>query len=676
MDRSTYTNLTISGTSLKQVSVFDVTINNTLSTEGTAATSNTTNIANFYVMANNSTIIRNSASSGINSPSVKLGTLSTDLVNLRINFTSSNSAELSSTPTPGAYGTLTIPVGVVYTVTGGRTVTNLANSGGLALTPGTTLTFTITGTVSGPGVITSGTLNAASISLSTTAGPSAGTLNFDQTTPGTTNAFNNLIIDRTAGATFSNSASFNATTYTNGTLTLGAGATLTMNTTPVRTNGTIDASNSTAGVAFANALAITLPSGIFTGNVNNFTVNGAGGVTLASGLNPTIAGTLAMTTGTLTVGTNTLTISGNSPTRTTGIIDATSASATVAFTNGSAITIPSGLFNSILNNLTLNGAGGVTLSAALTVTGTLALTNGTLTVGANTLTLSGSSPTRTTGLLNASNAAATVAFTNASAISLPSGIFTGNVNNFTVNGAGGVTLGSATTVAGTLTLTTGTFTNGANLTMANNSTIVRTAGTLSAIPTYGSSATDVVNITINSGTATTSGNEFSSTVTPGKYGALTISLGTTYTITGGRTIVDLANNGVFVLAPATNSTLNITGTNTGSGLIRAGGAAATTANGASLNFAAALSGVSSTLNIDQSVPGTTNAFRNLTINRTSGNVTLSGDIILANALTMTAGTLTLGSNTLTLNNVVNGSSTIQDQPHPTLLWAALAPWAH
>ena len=93
-------------------------------------------------------------------------------------------------------------------------------------------------------------------------------------------------------------------------------------------------------------------------------------------------------------------------------------------------------------------------------------------------------------------------------------------------------------------------------------------------------------------------------------------------------------------------------------ILRAGGAAATTANGASLNFAAALSGVSSTLNIDQSVPGTTNAFRNLTINRTSGNVTLSGDIILANALTMTAGTLTLGSNTLTLNSVVNGSSTI------------------
>ena len=45
-------------------------------------------------------------------------------------------------------------------------------------------------------------------------------------------------------------------------------------------------------------------------------------------------------------------------------------------------------------------------------------TFGTLTVGANTLTISGSSPTRTSGTIDATNASATVAFTNGSAAPL------------------------------------------------------------------------------------------------------------------------------------------------------------------------------------------------------------------------------------------------------------------
>ncbi|NCX55885.1 MAG: hypothetical protein EBW87_01610, partial [Burkholderiaceae bacterium] len=125
----------------------------------------------------------------------------------------------------------------------------------------------------------------------------------------------------------------------------------------------------------------------------------------------------------------------------------------------------------VLQNLTIDRitSGSVTLGNNLIVGGTLALTNGSLVVGGNTFTYSGSSITRTTGVIDASNNAATVVFSNASLITP---VFTNNVNNLTING-GGITLGSATTVAGTLTLTAGdiitTTTN--KLTLTSTSTL-------------------------------------------------------------------------------------------------------------------------------------------------------------------------------------------------------------
>ena len=89
---------------------------------------------------------------------------------------------------------------------------------------------------------------------------------------------------------------------------------------------------------------------------------------------------------------------------------------------------------------------------AVSVAGTLALTNGTLTLGANTLTISGNSPTRTSGNIDAGNAGATLVFTNTAAISLPASIFTGNVNNLTINGTGGITAGGDFTLNGVLNL--------------------------------------------------------------------------------------------------------------------------------------------------------------------------------------------------------------------------------
>ena len=78
----------------------------------------------------------------------------------------------------------------------------------------------------------------------------------------------------------------------------------------------------------------------------------------------------------------------------------------------------------ILNNLTINCSGGVTLgNDSITLNGTLTLTSGTLDIAANTLTLTGNSPVRTSGNIDASDASANLVFENVAAITLPASIF-------------------------------------------------------------------------------------------------------------------------------------------------------------------------------------------------------------------------------------------------------------
>ena len=279
----------------------------------------------------------------------------------------------------------------------------------------------------------------------------------------------NLTINNSGGVVLGTGTTVTATsplsaalTLTLGTLTTGSN-TLTIggNVSVARTSGSIDVSSGT--VAFTNTSALTLPASTFTGSVNNLTLNGAGGVTLGSAT--TVNGALTLTSGTVIAGANTLTLAGT-VTRTSGNIDASNAAATVAFTNTSALTLPASVFSGSVNNLTLNGAGGVTLGSSTTVNSALTLTSGTLTVGANTLTLGGTVIGASS--IDASNAAATVAFTNASALALPATVFSGAVNNMTLNGAGGVTLAAATTVTNTLTLTTGNLILGtSNLTVGS-----------------------------------------------------------------------------------------------------------------------------------------------------------------------------------------------------------------
>jgi hypothetical protein len=218
-----------------------------------------------------------------------------------------------------------------------------------------------------------------------------------------------------------------------------------------------------------------------------------------------INGNLTLTTGTFTAG-STTTIAGNW-TNNGGTFTPNSGTINL---NGSGSQTTGGTSSTTFNNLTLNNSAGALLAQSQTVNGTLTLTSGTMTVGAYTLTIAGNSPARTSGTINAGNSGANLAFTNSGAITLPASIFTGAVNNMTINGAGGVTAISDFTVNGILYLQS-----------ANPSSL---KGSLdmgsSSILTMGSSATttgqgDVTGIvkrtTFVAATSYTFGNQFTTT---------------------------------------------------------------------------------------------------------------------------------------------------------------------
>jgi len=84
-----------------------------------------------------------------------------------------------------------------------------------------------------------------------------------------------------------------------------------------------------------------------------------------------------------------------------------------------------------------------------------------------------------------------------------------------------------------------------------------------------------------------------------------------------------------------SNTLTLASTITGSGSLVGGASSNLTMNG---------TGGVGTLNFSQSSDGTSNHLNNLTLNRTSGSVTLSNKLFVGNTLTLTDGTLNTGGN--------------------------------
>ena len=204
-----------------------------------------------------------------------------------------------------------------------------------------------------------------------------------------------------------------------------------------------------------------------------------------------ITGNLNVTGGTITAGTtglglvNTITFQGST------IHTYTNSATAGAFTNVN-VTVPSGE--------TLN-IGANTIATPykfnLNAGATLQTTSGT---GIN-----GNLPTTSTITLDP---AANYVFSGSSAQT--TGALLTNAANLTINNSAGVTLSGATTVSGTLILTSGALANSTVLTLGNGATISRSGGTIASTPNFG---TTVNVIYTQNASAITTGLEIPSTAT-------------------------------------------------------------------------------------------------------------------------------------------------------------------
>lgn len=222
------------------------------------------------------------------------------------------------------------------------------DTNGKTLTLGGTVVNTVAGGIkggSGSNLVLNGTQQVA--------------LSFDQTTPGTTNLFNNLSVNTTAAntVTFLNPAVINGTltVAASQTLNLGTNA-LTGNLTAIANNGTISTQNTTAtplssgktwggnGTVTYNAAAA---QSIVPGTYQNLLLNTPGGGTATGNL--TVNGTLNLplsnpsaTKGSLSMGSFVLTMGGNASNTgigdVTGIVTRNSIAANTLYTFGHAHT--------------------------------------------------------------------------------------------------------------------------------------------------------------------------------------------------------------------------------------------------------------------------------------------------------------------------------------------------
>ena len=300
-------------------------------------------------------------------------------------------------------------------------------------------------------------------------------------------------------------------------------------------------------------------------------------------------------------------------------------------TNWSDGVVATGSINVVVPTYAIN----MPVLAANGATNNLALQSGTtLTIASNTFTINGvvSGSGNLVGSASSNltlGGSGTVNFDQTSAA-------TRTINNFTLNSASSVTLGTPTIVATSLTLTAGTLTNGSNLTLSNGALITRAAGSLGSAPTF----TTAVNVTYTGGTAVNIGNEIpaSSTVLNNLINNNTAGV----TFTSGITVNGNWTTGIGGINNLGAFTYNLKGNWANSG----------TLNASTSSF------IFSGSTANQTMSGST--FYNLEIANTFGGtgVTMLTDETVSNTLTLTSGLFNVVANTLTLNGpAIAGTTT-------------------
>lgn len=372
-----------------------------------------------------------------------------------------------------------------------------------------------------------------------------------------------------------------------------------------------------------------------------------------------------------------------------------------------------------------NNSNAITLMTDLTVNGTLSLSSGQLNLGGNDLTISATGDISASGsgfIVSTSLSNVTINATGGTAGSLNFSGSGSTVNNFTVNiGSGSQTGISGTlTVNGALNLTSGIYNfSGAYLNIAgtltgsgtlygdSNSDLNITAATgLSTALTFAPNGNNVgyLEVSTGAGTSVSLGSDLNI------HGDLEVAADNQFNISdddltimgnlmGVGSLTTNSNSGLYI-ETASNTMLNLTGTNGTIGNLRFDGSSANTsltltgnlivAGSLDLeNGALVLAGnditVTSTGDIDAGGTGTvvSTSSSNITINATGGTTGslsfsgtansvndfivnvgagsetgIDGDLTINGALTLTSGTFNFSDADLTLAGTLNGSGSL------------------
>lgn len=186
-----------------------------------------------------------------------------------------------------------------------------------------------------------------------------------------------------------------------------------------------------------------------TRSLYNLIINNSNGIDLQSSLS--VTGTLKFISGNITTS-SAISYGTNATVYYNG-----SASQTTANLEFPAVNGPS--------NIVIDNASGVLLHADRTISGTLYLTNGAFSIGANSLTINGAINTTSGSLTGGSSSNLNIGGSGAST-TLPSV----TLNNLTVDRPNGINLGGNVSLTGTLTMTSGNITTGANILSIGTST--------------------------------------------------------------------------------------------------------------------------------------------------------------------------------------------------------------
>jgi hypothetical protein len=201
-----------------------------------------------------------------------------------------------------------------------------------------------------------------------------------------------------------------------------------------------------------------------TGSYNNLELSDAGNAEILSGVS-TVNGTLTLTAGEMFGSANMTLGNGVTIVRNAGALDAAptfGTSLNLSYTGSTPATTGYELptIDTVLQNLTVNNSGGVTLGANATVNNTLTLTSGTFAIGANTLSISKAIVGTTTNLSGGSTSSLSIEGTG-SGITVPSSVT--SLNNLTLNNPNGATLGASMNIIdGTALTALGQINTGAN----------------------------------------------------------------------------------------------------------------------------------------------------------------------------------------------------------------------